>query len=889
MFTRRRHSFLFFQLLFLLLWGPLVLAGQGSVATMQNPLQKQPAGKTNPVQQVIDLLQRHQHGYLLSDKKGKLLTLSGLASPPGRGELQVASKQPACQLSAEIGDENCDISEELLVREPLPDEAALKRLNSREGASKVLYLNFWGGTLTGSIWNSDLYPDILYAPFSMNATEEAPTPTGEDCASPETSCNFSEEERYTILLAWQEVKEDFAPFDINVTTDKEKYEHAESANRAMIIITPSTEWYGGGADNYRPGGASFNNTFGDDYEGISWVWNKCPNNLGPTISHEAGHMLGLHHDGLEEEDGTSTPYYAGNTHWGPIMGAPFGKSYVQWSRGEYPGANNQEDDLRIIANQLGLVEDDAGNTAGEATPLLLGTFEQEHLITPAGLYDDPDVFTFSLAIPAHVRLLVAPVLGAAQKPYGTNLSLQASLTSNGTELQGADPAGVPATNRMDFDATLQPGQYLLTIRGQSPSLDWSTDGFSEYGNGGFYMLKMALADPQPDLIIERLQVDQPTFCPAGDLNVTIHVTNQGTGTASLFGQPDPGPLQVHLFIRANEEQEWSLADTEPPEDNPLELDEDLDAGQSKAISTRIQAPPQPGVYLVRACAIELADEFDTTNNCSEEMEVAVAPDLVFLPPEQAGPENVLAGTPFITELTLRNQGTVSAENSPVNIYISTDNLLESTDQRLATLDMTDSLAPGAQIRIDHQVPLPSQTGHFWIGGCVEPVENEFDTTNNCSQGLEIELTAPDIQPVQLTAEQNDLQQGDTLNLTLQITNQGNGPAQASSIHFFLRKNTPDNPTPDDYAIGSAVMESLESGASLQVPLVAAIHTPAGNYRLIACVDPPPGEVAVDNNCLTGPAITITQTPGGHTDHPFPWNLFYPAILRHHQATGHPGQ
>ena len=50
------------------------------------------------------------------------------------------------------------------------------------------------------------------------------------------------------------------------------------------------------------------------------------------------------------------------------MGNSYGRSVTQWSKGQYAGANNVQDDIYVIGNYLGWVADDyAGNTATSAT------------------------------------------------------------------------------------------------------------------------------------------------------------------------------------------------------------------------------------------------------------------------------------------------------------------------------------------------------------------------------------------------------------------------------------------------------------------------------------------------------------------------------------------
>ena len=86
-------------------------------------------------------------------------------------------------------------------------------------------------------------------------------------------------------------------------------------------------------------------------------------NIAEAASHEAGHNVGLSHDGT-----ASVGYYAGHGAWAPIMGVGYSKAISQWSKGEYSGANNKEDDFAVIGqNGLALRADDHGNGT-DATP-----------------------------------------------------------------------------------------------------------------------------------------------------------------------------------------------------------------------------------------------------------------------------------------------------------------------------------------------------------------------------------------------------------------------------------------------------------------------------------------------------------------------------------------
>ena len=62
--------------------------------------------------------------------------------------------------------------------------------------------------------------------------------------------------------------------------------------------------------------------------------------VAEAASHEAGHNMGLSHDGT-----STAAYYGGQgsgaTGWAPIMGVGYYKNLSQWSKGEYALANNK--------------------------------------------------------------------------------------------------------------------------------------------------------------------------------------------------------------------------------------------------------------------------------------------------------------------------------------------------------------------------------------------------------------------------------------------------------------------------------------------------------------------------------------------------------------------
>lgn len=82
------------------------------------------------------------------------------------------------------------------------------RLHSRPGASNVVFLDFDGHAIEGTAWNTD--GNVLVAlPYDPSQND-----------SPATVANFTQLEIDRIAIIWHRVSEDYAAFDIDVTTEE---------------------------------------------------------------------------------------------------------------------------------------------------------------------------------------------------------------------------------------------------------------------------------------------------------------------------------------------------------------------------------------------------------------------------------------------------------------------------------------------------------------------------------------------------------------------------------------------------------------------------------------------------------------------------------------------
>ena len=160
--------------------------------------------------------------------------------------------------------------------------------------------------------------------------------------------SFSSGELDWIIWAWRYVREDYLPFDINVTTDEAVYLAAPGNRRIRCVVTDT--------DTARPGvgGVAYTDLFNRTGDIPCWAFNdSSAKSMAMTVSHEVGHTFGLAHDG----SATSKYHFghgSGATSWGPIMGAPWGARVVTWTKGDHTGSTNSQDDLDIITRLRGV-------------------------------------------------------------------------------------------------------------------------------------------------------------------------------------------------------------------------------------------------------------------------------------------------------------------------------------------------------------------------------------------------------------------------------------------------------------------------------------------------------------------------------------------------------
>jgi hypothetical protein len=391
--------------------------------------------------------------------------------------------------------------------------------SSLPGANHTVYLDFDGHITTGTSWNSSYGVTTINSPAYSTDTDTA---------------NFSASELATIERVYRRVAEDFAPFNVNVTTvappidDLQKTSSTDTRWGVRTVITKDV------AFNCGCGGIAYIDSFNWSNDTPVYVFNTGEVGVAEAASHEVGHALGLSHDG------TSTAgYYQGHgtgaTSWAPIMGVGYYVNVSQWDKGDYFGSNNAgsganygkgPDDLAIITSYNGFSyrADAAGNTQATATPLAVSGTS----VSASGLIEtraDVDFYSFTTGAGA-ISLNINPAA------LGANLDIKADLyDSAGNLVATADnTAALNAT----LNVALAEGTYYLKVDGVgvgTPTANPPT-GYTDYASIGQYTISGSIVTATGSSVSVAAASAAKAEGNSGSTAFTFTVTRSGDTTQS---------------------------------------------------------------------------------------------------------------------------------------------------------------------------------------------------------------------------------------------------------------------------------------------------------------------------------------------------------------------
>ncbi|MEO5916422.1 MAG: MBG domain-containing protein [Luteolibacter sp.] len=371
--------------------------------------------------------------------------------------------------------------------------------SSKPGAARHIYLDFNGGIVTGTAWNNNAsYGNV--ASWNVKVWSQDVDIT-----------TFSDAEQTWMRQVWQRVAEDYAAFDVDVTTDV-AYDPAtytgNKDNVGWLLICDTTDNNGLALPHNGSGGVAYVNVYGNSNYSPTYqpAWVTSTNGGGrediiaEAAAHEMGHNMGLSHDT------TSTlAYYGGHLatasapSWGPIMGTGYNRDVSQWSKGEYYDATQLQDDLAIISAKVPYRADDHGDTAATATVWVSSPVNQAGIVETTS---DPDYFKFTAAA-GPISFSASPFRSDADT-WGGDLDVLMELyDSTQTLVASSNPATLATAS---ISTSVAAGTYYLVVKPAAAGtpLVNPPSGYTVYGSLGQYTITGSfLPDNTPEIAVEQ--------------------------------------------------------------------------------------------------------------------------------------------------------------------------------------------------------------------------------------------------------------------------------------------------------------------------------------------------------------------------------------------------
>jgi len=376
---------------------------------------------------------------------------------PGVSRLEVWDKrETVCASRDEDGDP--------VTAPPADPDINHLNLQSRPGAENVIYIDFNGETVSGTTWNnfSNSFNDIVAAPSGMTRDE--------------------------IVAIWARSAEDWITFNVNVTTSRAIYNDTAWHSRAMVVCTPTKQWYTEGEDGI--GGTAQHDSFNNlALSQICWSFNV-ENYLvcAETVSHECGHMMGNSHSSTSGDE-----YYDGHVttsgvRWAPIMGwspAAGVHGLTQFSNGDYKFATNTEDQIDEIEYELDPIADENSMLIPEVINMTGSSKKVKGLMNSGG-----DIDSYVVDLPSG-----GWIVSVEPNPCGPNIDCLMSLRRfpDNTLVERRDNTdGANNSLSASINVPAAGGIFRINIGSDAslPSSSWQFGDYSNYGGIGSYTLRI---------------------------------------------------------------------------------------------------------------------------------------------------------------------------------------------------------------------------------------------------------------------------------------------------------------------------------------------------------------------------------------------------------------
>ena len=260
-----------------------------------------------------------------------------------------------------------------------------------------------------------------------------------------------------------------------------------------------------------------------------------------------------------------------------------------------------------------------------------------------------------------------------------------------------------------------------------------------------------------------------------------------------------------------------------------------------------------------------------------------SPDLMVASPTVSD-DGPTVGASFTLSATVQNAGDGASEPTTLRYYRSPDAEISSSDTEVGT-EAVAELAASATSSQSVSLTAPTTAGTYYYGVCVDAVEGESDTANNCSASVQITVPEPEPGPnlvVSSPSVSNSAPAvGTTFTVSALVSNAGDEASVVTTMRFY--RSTDATITTADTEVGTDMVGGLSPTGTSSPSATSsnrsgrlastvdsrttyyhgeleldAPSTP-GTYYYGACVDAVTDESDTTNNCSSSTKVTVRSS------------------------------
>ena len=413
------------------------------------------------------------------------------------------------------------------------------------------------------------------------------------------------------------------------------------------------------------------------------------------------------------------------------------------------------------------------------------------------------------------------------------LSTDATITSSDTVLGSSNYAS--SINGGSYRS----GQLSVTIPSSlsnqnyywgiiADTSDYVTEG--DENNNAIAGNSISITVATPDLRADSISVDSSTstICTEEFVTVNVGVSNQGNVNAGSHY------FEV-LFSQTGAAGSWTS------------IGHASGSGSVSSYNLQVSGPIPASMTSGNYYASVFVDSYyqisesDENNNIfdtsSQQLTVLdCTPDLT--PTSLSGPTSVLPGQTVTLSYSFENSGMGEAGNFPIDLFLSSNPTIDTTDTHLGAATIT-SIGASSTISDTLDVTIPSNIGSgCWYYGIIVDMNdvvvelNEND--NSLAASNQVCILQANLRIISVS-NPGPTMLGQSVEISVVVENAGGANVGRHQLALFAEILDPAGQP--DYLLETLNITSLASGSNVEITRTVQLPTsPSGSYRIMAIVD-----------------------------------------------------